>query len=60
MGITPGMMPIFKTGVLRRSEIQPTESYGKSMDFGPIFTLFRGFRAKASNVCKNEQSRVRV
>ena len=47
MGLTPGMMPIFKTGVLRLSGAQPTESYGKSMDFGLIFVLFRGFRAKA-------------
>ena len=60
MGVTPGMKPIFKTGVLRSSGAQPTESYGKAMDFGLIFVLFRGFRAKASNVCKNEQSRVRV
>ncbi len=42
MGIAPGIKPIFKTGVFSHSDAQPAESYGKSMDFGPIFTLFRG------------------
>ena len=57
MGITPGMMPIFKTGVFSHSGAQPTEGYGKSMDFGLIFARFRGLDAMRCNICENEQSR---
>jgi len=51
MGVTPGMRPIFKTGFLGLSEVQPTESYGKSMDFGLIFARFRGFDTMCGHVC---------
>lgn len=60
MVTAPGMRPIFKTGVLGCSDAQPTESYGKSMDFGLIFARFRGLDAMCGYVCVNEQSRGRV
>lgn len=60
MGMTSGMIPIFKTGVLGCSDDQPTESWAKSKDFDLICALFRGLNVMQSNACKNAQSRVRV
>ena len=57
MGIAPGMMPIFKTGVLERSGAQPTERYGKLKGFRPVLPHFRGFDTTYGYVCENEQSR---
>ena len=58
MGAASGIMPIFKTSVLRRSEAQPTESDGEAMGFRPFLPLFRGLNVMQSNACKNAQSRV--
>ena len=58
MGVTPGMRPIVKTGVLRCSEAQPTESDGEAMGFRPFLPHFRGLDTMQSNICKNVQSRV--
>ena len=60
MGRISGMVPIFEIGISMCFGSQPTESYGKSMDFGLVFARFRGLNAMCGYVCVNEQSKGRV